>query len=345
MHVPPQLWVVAFALATALVARLARATTAPRAGGAACARAHRAWNERMPAVVHAETLVLLAADARDGAWRAAVWGVLSSARTPVRVGVLIACDAGDDDVELDDPVLRRHVRVATCKTSASRHPAEVARRLVRKFVDEAEDVALVVLVHARARPLDGWDVRLREAARDAPEDAVLTCPTAAADGATARFPCLRKRSNGSAARGASRAFAPVVDGATVVPATCWCAELACATPATARRVWASGKAGHAEPSLPAAPHTALPAGQSDAGQSVTRAFVAHRASARAYVPTAPLLAHDDALEDDVLDDDDGCAVHPLHRRELVGLTRRASTSERIVKFGSTAASRAAMREA
>ena len=222
----------------------------------------------------------------------------------------------------------------------------MARRLVRKFVDEAEDVALVVLVHARARPLDGWDVRLREAARDAPEDAVLTCPTAAADGATARFLCLRKRSNGSAARGASRAFAPVVGGATVVPATCWCAELACATPATARRVWASGKAGHAEASL----STTLPAGQSDAGQSdagqpVTRAFVAHRASARAYVPTAPLLAHDDALEDDVLDDDDGCAVHPLHRRELVGLTRRASTSERIVKFGSTAASRAAMREA
>ena len=59
MHVPPQLWVAAFALATALVARLARATTAPRAGGAAGARAHRAWNERMPAVVHAETLVLL----------------------------------------------------------------------------------------------------------------------------------------------------------------------------------------------------------------------------------------------------------------------------------------------
>ena len=283
---------------------------------------------------------------RDGAWRAAVWGVLSSARTPVRVGVLIACDAGDDDVELDDPVLRRHVRVATCKTSASRHPAEVARRLVRKFVDEAEDVALVVLVHARARPLDGWDVRLREAARDAPEDAVLTCPTAAADGATARFPCLRKRSNGSAARGASRAFAPVVGGATVVPATCWCAELACATPATARRVWASGRRATRRRRFPPRFPPDSPTPDSPTPDSPSRAPSWRTARRRA--PTCrPHRCSRTTTRSRTTSSTTTtrCAVHPLHRRELVGLTRRASTSERIVKFGSTAASRAAMREA
>ena len=66
---------------------------------------------------------------------------------------------------------------------------------------------------------------------------------------------------------------------------------------------------------------------------------------RHVAPTTPLLEHDAALEDALLDEDDGREGRAMHANERVGLTRRATDRERILKFGSTVRARLVRREA
>ena len=58
------------------------------------------------------------------------------------------------------------------------------------------------------------------------------------------------------------------------------------------------------------------------------------------VPNVALLETTDAsLEDDIIDEDEGCAECALKKRETLGLTLHASDSEKILKYGSTFAAR------
>ena len=231
-----------------------------------------------------------------------IWNALARATQPqaIQFCILVDCDRASD-LHAVDARLRRRVLVEyePSSRSAGAGRARLARRFLRG------DEPAVALLHARARPLHGWDATLVDLLERVPDGGALSAPTAARDG-TARFPCLRRRSTGAAARDSSKPFARKRASARLlVRSVCWCAELVAFRPGAAVD-WLS------RPSF-------VPADGD---------------GRRLYVPTVPLLEHDDALEDDVLDEDDGCEQHTLRDAERAGLTARASDAERIEKYGS-----------
>lgn len=260
-------------------------------------------------VVPVHTTVLMHAFP-DDAWQDAVWHTLERAASPqgVRVCVLVA---GSSVGKFYDSRLRTRVRVEiTSKSARKSHPVQALQRVARRFLLESDNGSTVVWLHPRARVVAGWDVLLRDALRR-PTSAIVSAPTASRDG-IARMPVLRVRSTGALARDASRPLALADGEIDLVPSVCWCAELVVVTPDVLRIL----------------------------GTRPT--FVTQHST---VVPTVPLLEHDEALEESVLDCDEGLMdeSRATISSERVGLTRNATARERILKFGSNARAARAVR--
>ena len=249
--------------------------------------------------------------ARDP-WREHVLALLASARAvPVQVSVLLECSSEAHERDASDALLSSAVHIEVGVAGRRAHPNAVARRLARRLVSGDEEVVVLLLGGARLRA--GWDEQLlpcRPALRDG---AVISCPPPAADG-TPRFPTLRRRSNGTAARDTARAFrGPATDDA-LVPSVCWCPEVTVLSGQTAR-AWTAAK---------------------------TDSLVDQTARAPHYALQTPLLECHSHAEDDMIDHDEGSATHELRSCELAGLTRTSTGDERIRKYGTLFAARLAI---
>lgn len=264
------------------------------------------------------TVIKVIAYLDTGGWREAVWRILSTAASPqdVHVHVLVTCDDTTAMRALPH-VNRSRVRTEFVPRGADMHPVAATQRLVKRLVNG--DEAIVVVLHPDARLMDRWDARLRTLLlENAPEGgdappALLSCPPPTKDG-RARFPTLRVRSTGAIARDTARAFElRDAEHNGIHPSVCWCAELTAAPPAALARAF-----------------------QSASGRGYLAIAGPHG------VPNVPLLEHDEALEDRVIDDDDGVQRTPLRRCERAGLTPRGGDLERIVKYGSTFAAKVAL---
>lgn len=281
-----------------------------------------------------EVKVLAACDVRDP-WLDLAWHLLSTASHPRRVVLHLLLECSDPSLvplaKVDAPELRPHVQVSVDAPARARHPARVVRRLAQRFV-VGDERLVVVLADARARTVRGWDARLLQLTRRRKGwEGVVTAPTSDADG-TARFVALRTRSNGTIARGGSHRFSVAAEDAdgmpvslsphdNLVPTPCWCPELTAASPSFwLRGTWPDPRS-----------------------ESFVAQADALTGSVSLALPNVALLAHDEGMEDDLVDHDEGCGSHVLHRREAVGLSRRAADYEKIVKFGSAAAARIAVR--
>lgn len=252
--------------------------------------------------------VLFAAPAASD-WRDVLWHLVTRAREPragLHVHVLLECTEYEEVEQLGnvDSELRAFAQVHLAPRARNRDPARVVRRLARRFV--RGDEALVVVLDPRARLVHGWNDLLWDLLEehDGP-DVVLSCPTAVDEGTTATFPTMRARSNGTAARDASRPFKSMARVA--VPSVCWCAELTACAPA-ALRDW---------------PH-----------KSSTLSAVAQTSGRHHVVPAVPVVESGD-LEEEFLEAEEGTPNVAVDRAARVGLTPHASDEERIRKFGSS----------
>ena len=264
-----------------------------------------------------------------GGWTDLVWNLMTRAARPhaVQVCVLVDCRSAADaraQRALEAP-LRHRVAVEHDVGAAAATPAEARARLLRRFAAVDDDGRPRVLLDRRARVVHGWDATLLALAAELPPRHALSAPTPAADGAP-RFPTLRRRSTGAIARDASRAFGCEALAPEAVPSVCWCAELVLLADGGAAPAWLG------EPTfVPPASGTAARERGGDAW--------------RHAVPTVALLEHDEALEEALLDEDEGREGRDLDDGERVGLARRAGERERILKFGSTVRARLARRDA
>lgn len=258
--------------------------------------------------------------------------VLSQAADPAGLQMRVLLPATEallthGKAPLLDTHLRNRVRLemSTSRTSASAHGT--VRRLVRRFVQGDEQC--VAVLHAEARFLPGWDLRLLQLLETNPH-ALLSCPTASSDsnasGAErARFPTLRVRSTGAAARDSSKPFADHA-GSWLIPSVCLCPELVAFCPEACPEAWTALRAKRPK-------HTPV-----EPRPCPQEPWLHH-------VPSVPLLAHDDALEDRILDEDQGLDQRPVSGLEAAGLHPFSNDAEKITKFGSAMLAQIAVQRA
>lgn len=235
-----------------------------------------------------------------------LWEWLQRARRPggIQICVMVECTAPDAEWTVDSQLLRHQVRIEHVVHRAPRPYGKLLHKIARRFV--LGDEECIVLLHPDARVVQGWDATIAHLRATLPVDHVLSAPTAAADG-SARFPTLRTRSTGAIARDTSRAFPRLAMDAQTVPAVCACGEVL-ALHARTPTAWLCDST-WVPPSAPTVCHV---------------------------LPTTPLLEADDALEERLLDADEGRDGRPkLTSREEIGLTAAADDREKILKFGST----------
>ena len=246
-------------------------------------------------------------------WKERAWNILSSLKYSASLHILVEC-SDPTDIPLSritDSILREYTHVEV-GSKRSHHPCMTTRRLIRRFV--TGDERLVIIIHDAVRPIPYWDGIIADLMVDTSPDTILTCPTTAANGVP-RFPTLRKRSNGSSARNTSLPFV-LHDEWHLTPSVCWCPELTAARPEVLMSLWSSSP--------------------------VTDSYVAQTHSGgRHMVPNVGLLHHDTVIEDELIDYDEGSPSHIPTASELIGVTCKASSSERVLKFGSTFGARAA----
>lgn len=178
------------------------------------------------------------------------------------------------------------------------------RKLLRHGV--RGDETCVVLLDRRTSLVHGWDTLLLDMM---PEDGVVTCPVSAEDG-RARYPTIGFDGT-KAVRAASQPFA--VPTPCCTPSVCVCLEFVASRPETLKRVpWSCSAVG-------------LRVALESNGDVV-------------YVPTVPLLSKERSSRPD-----DEPVVYRASAAECVGLTSKASDEERILKFGSCAKAKLAIR--
>lgn len=231
-----------------------------------------------------------------GSWRVVARRWLERATHGVEIRLLVETD---EDLRVDS-TLRGVVRVERgIPSRETPHPRRSHARVARKLLDDVE--LPVVIVDARATPVWGWDDILLRLLPHTPETGIVSAPTASVAG-VARFPTLRQASDGERAKRDDPVEFPPVQPA-IAPSVSWCAELSFATsPEPLRALDGRAK---------------------------------HYAQADVYVPTVALLEHDAALEEAILDEDEGHTKRVV-KSEGVGLTADADDAERILKYGSVA---------
>jgi hypothetical protein len=244
-------------------------------------------------------------DIRDP-WREHVTRIITTCSTPVRFSLLLRCNHPEGVHERDaiDSILSPAVHIEI-GIRAPAHPNSLLRHLVRKFV--SEDEQLVVFLGSDAIPVVHWDEVVRGARSACTEGGVISSPTSALDGG-ARFPTLRRRSNGSVARNTSESMKSRDDpGDTqTIPSVCWCPEVTVFT----------GRVAH----------------QWSAKETVSYVDQTMQDGARHFVFTRPVLEHSDRVEDDMIDFDEGSSEYAPRDCEFVGLTRHSTGEERIRKY-------------
>ena len=102
------------------------------------------------------------------------------------------------------------------------------------------------------------------------------------------------------------------EGDGVVPSVCWCPEVTVMSGPTAV-AWCALR---------------------------THSFVDQAAQGRHALPTRAVVAHNDRVEDEIIDHDAGSDAMQPSANELVGLSRHATGTERIVKYGTLLRARA-----
>ena len=103
----------------------------------------------------------------------------------------------------------------------------------------------------------------------------------------------------------------------LVPSVSWCPEMTLSTGALLKR-WVQGST------------------VSFVDQTIAVPEIPH------LVPSRPLLAPNEQMEDHMLDYDEGSASHTLARSEPIGLTGKSNSRERIVKYGTVFRARVAL---
>ena len=298
------LWILGFAIFTALMGRLLRRTPfmKSKAGPA-------------PTPGH-PTKLLLACGVKER-WRDACYDALAKAAGPVKVTLLLECTDVHDAYsgEILEPSLRSLIRVVHARSPEEHTPSARVMRLIRRFVHPGEPGLVVVMPECSCRLLHHWDARLKDARSGLPKDTtVLSSPARCRDGVHAAFPTrVLLRRNGKVARGAATimAGAPASDA---LPSVCWCAELT-----------AGSHAAIAAFAAHIAPHSAM----ATTIASETAGFI-H------MVPGLPILEDAPPLESYFRDHDEGCEDAPCGSRERVGLRKGFDTDgDRIRKFGSS----------
>lgn len=253
-------------------------------------------------------------DVRDP-WREHLTRWISTASVPIRVSLLLSCRSAEDVRERDaiDDILSPLVHIEV-SWRVPDHPGARLRALVRKFV--SGDERIVVVLAKDVTPVIEWGKLVRKFAGVCDDGGVVSCPTASLRG-EARFPTLRRRSTGAIARDTSVAMRRP-DGAgdaAVVPSVCWCPE---ATMLSGRTAW-----------------------QWSAIR--TPSFVDQTAQSPHFVPTCALLEHNDRVEDDMIDHDEGSETYQPVDAEFVGITKHSTGGERIEKYESLFHARLAVR--
>ena len=196
------------------------------------------------------------------------------------------------------------------------HPSKYIQRLVRRFVSGSEPLVVVVtegcLLH------DNFSQHMQQFLSVFTNDAIVSGPTSHSSG-RAQFPTLRTRSTGTIARDHSRPFHAdsLRQGMELVPSVSWCPEITLSTGALLKR-WVQGSSVSFVDQLNAGPD------------------IPH------LVPSRPLLAPNEQMEDQVLNCDEGSATHTLARSEPIGLTGKSNSRERIVKYGTVFRARVAL---
>ena len=221
----------------------------------------------------------------------------------MRVSLLLRCRSQDDARERDaiDGILSPLVHVEVDWRVPS-HPNDIFRVLVRKFV--SGDERIVIAFTKDVTPVIQWGHLVESLEAICGDGGVVSSPTASPDGRS-RFPTLRRRSNGSIARNTSAVMRGVSqDSVAAVPSVCWCPEVTILSGGMARR-WSDLK---------------------------TKSFVDQTAQCPHFVTTRPLVEHNDRIEDDLIDHDEGSDTSRPSDGEFVGLTKRSSGEERIQKY-------------
>lgn len=249
--------------------------------------------------------VITSFDVRDP-WREHVTRWISTASVPIRVSLLLSCKSKDDIQERDaiDEILSPIVHIEV-SWRVPEHPNDRLRLLVKKFVSGDERV--IVAMTKDVTPIIQWGTVLAHHVKIVDEGGIISCPTSALDG-RARFPTLRKRSTGAIARNTSVAMATRDRGGDddVVPSVCWCPEFTMMSGRTAYQ-WSAMK---------------------------TQSFVNQSHQCPHFVLTEPILEHNDRVEDDMIDFDEGSEEYQASDCEFVGITKHSNGHERIQKYGS-----------
>jgi hypothetical protein len=255
-------------------------------------------------------------DASDS-WREYLNHIIMRCRDVATVNVLLTYRSADDvpDNDVSDPIYRHLVNIEM-GIQRSRHPSNNLQRLVRRFVTGSEET--VVVLQGGCSLHDDFARTILEVQRRLPEGAIVSCPTTHMTG-VAQFPTLRVRSNGSAARDASRPFHAnsLQHSVELVPTVTWCPEMTICSGLLLKR-WS---------------------------QTTSESLLEHvrRIPDVAHVvPSHPLLAHNARVEDDVLDFDEGLEGYTMSDAERVGITATSSSNERMVKYGTLFRARVAI---
>lgn len=250
--------------------------------------------------------VITCFDIRDP-WREHVTRILTTCTTPVRFSLLLRCNHPEGVHERDaiDSILSPAVHIEIGIRAPS-HPNALLRYLVRKFV--SGDEHLVVFLGSDASPVIHWDNVVRGARAVCESESVISCPTAALDG-TPRFPTLRRRSNESVARNTSALMKSKDDpgDAHAIPSVCWCPEFTLFTGRVAHQWSSKDTLSYVDQTMQGAPHLVL---------------------------TRSVLDHNDRVEDDMIDLDEGSSEYAPKECEFVGISRHSSGEERIRKYES-----------
>lgn len=276
--------------------------------------ASRPAARQLLASAHADTIHVLVSYGIRDPWREHVTRLITTSARPIRVSLLLRCTDAQSVRERDaiDSILSPAVHIEVGFRVPS-HPNALLRRLVRKFV--TGDERLVVFLGADALTCIGWDEVATSAQPDCDAGSVVSCPTAALDG-RARFPTLRVRSNGSIARSTS-AVMEGTEGRTVA-SVCWCPEFTLMTGRVAQAWSRRSTESYVDQCA---------AQQQRDGDGSSAPHRPHLVLGR------PVLEHNDRVEDDMIDFDEGSSTHALKHCELVGITRSSTGAERIQKYG------------
>ena len=259
-------------------------------------------------------------------WVQSVQHLVSSASSAIRVTVILECVDAEDAQEAPSHLKPYTTLLHILKPIRADDEQPLMNRL-RTLLGHAKTRriphgSLLVFMDVRLRMVSQWDAVLSRASMSL-SDAVITCPDWKDSNGRAGFPTLRTASTGRAKREASK---PVHHTALLdfTHAVCACPEFMATRHATL-----------------------FPSMDLSSVRSCVHLFTQVELKKMSWVvPCFPLFQpapSRSSIEEEWLDEDDGCADHTITAWSRAGLTRLSKDKERILKFGSAEVAKRAVR--